>query len=227
MKLIVGLGNPGPQYDKTRHNAGFMVIDRLVDRCAPGSMGKGKFNALLFDGVIPSTGAGAAQKVVFIKPMTYMNRSGETVQAAVRFYRVDPVEDLLVITDDVALPCGRIRMRARGGTGGHNGLGSIEQMLNTDAYARLRVGIDAPGPIAQHEYVLGRFSDAQLSAVEPALKGAADAATCWAHEGVEAAMNKFNAPEPVAKSPSPKRDDRLSEQDTNQSKVAASDPKEN
>lgn len=226
MKLIVGLGNPGPQYDKTRHNAGFMVIDRLVDRCAPGSMGKGKFNALLFEGATPTTGTGTSQKVVLIKPMTYMNRSGEAVQAAVRFYRVDPMNDLLVITDDVALPCGRIRMRAQGGTGGHNGLGSIETMLSTDGYARLRIGIDAPAPIPQHDYVLGRFSDAQLVAVEPALKSAADAAVCWATEGIEAAMNAFNAPEP-GPAAGLKRESRPVRKDTEASHPVATEPKEN
>ena len=201
MKLIVGLGNPGPQYGPTRHNAGFMVIDRLVDRCAPGSMGKGKFNALLFDAAAPQ---GHTEKLVFMKPMTYMNRSGEAVQAAARFYRADPTMDILIITDDVALPCGRIRLRGRGGTGGHNGLASIEQMLSTDSYARLRVGIDGPGQMAQHDYVLGKFTDEQLDAVEPALTVSTDAALCWATEGIETAMNRYNAPEPVEKKPEPR-----------------------
>ncbi len=228
MKLIVGLGNPGPQYDRTRHNAGFMVIDRLLDRCAPGSTGKGKFNALLYDAATPSANAGETEKVVFIKPMTFMNRSGESIQAAVRFYRVDPLNDLLIITDDVALPCGRLRLRARGGTGGHNGLASIGQMLNTDDYARLRVGIDAPGQITQHDYVLGRFTDDQLVEIETSLQTAVDATLCWSTEGIETAMNRFNPAEPVK--PTKPRQTKTTEPEPaekNTTHTVANDPKEN
>jgi len=199
MKLVVGLGNPGAEYDRTRHNAGFMVIDRLIERHAAGQPARAKFHAAVTEAALPGSG-----KALLIKPTTYMNRSGLSVAEAVNFYKLDPAADLLVVVDDVALPVGAIRLRAAGGDGGHNGLGDICRVLASVDYARLRVGIDPPGPVPQRDYVLRRFSPEQTEALGPALDRAADAAELWAREGAEAAMNQFNvkgsgfAPKPNA-----------------------------
>lgn len=187
MKLIVGLGNPGVEYEKTRHNAGFLALDILARRHAPEAPARSRFNAATIETDLPGAG-----KTMLMKPLTYMNRSGQSVGDAVRFYKLDPATDLFVIVDDVALPCGTIRVRASGGAGGHNGLLDIERALGGQGYARCRVGIDAPGRTPQADYVLGRFSPEQWSAVEPALAGAADASEVWAREGVNSAMNKYN-----------------------------------
>lgn len=189
MKLIVGLGNPGREYQNTRHNAGFMVVDRLIERHAPGVPAKSKWSAALYEAALPGAG-----KAVLMKPITYMNLSGGPVADAVRFYKLEPM-DLLVVTDDVALEPGVIRLRASGGAGGHNGLKHINQRLGTEGYPRLRVGIgQSPSFMDQADYVLGKFTDAELSVINPALDRAADAALVFCAEGPEAAMNKFNAP---------------------------------
>ena len=191
MKLIVGLGNPGPEYVDTRHNVGFVVLDRLARRWAPGEVARSRFHGALIDG------RHDGQRVLLLKPATYMNNSGLSVAEAVRFYKLDPAGDLLIVVDDVALACGAIRLRAEGGPGGHNGLGDIEQKLGTSGYARLRIGIDDPGAIPQKDYVLGRFRPDQLEAVAPALEEAIDAAACWAVHGVTEAMNRFNRRQPA------------------------------
>jgi len=185
MKLIVGLGNPGPEYAKTRHNAGFMVVDRLARRMGL-SGAKSKFHA----GVLEGRRSG--EKVVLMQPVTYMNRSGLAVGDAAQFYKLEPM-DILIVVDDVALPCGRVRLRASGSPGGHNGLSDVARVLATDAYPRLRVGIDPPGRAPQKDYVLGRFSEAQLEALEPALDRACDAIECWSESGIEKAMSLYNA----------------------------------
>jgi PTH1 family peptidyl-tRNA hydrolase len=186
MKLIVGLGNPGLGYVDTRHNVGFDVLDRLARRWAPGAVARSKFHGVLIDGVLQG------RRVLLLKPTTYMNRAGISVAEAVRFYKLEPVEALLVIVDDVALACGLIRLRPGGGPGGHNGLADIEQRLGTDEYARLRVGIDPPGAIPQKDYVLGRFRPDQLALVTAALDEAAEAAACWVVHGCQETMNRFN-----------------------------------
>ena len=187
MKLIVGLGNPGREYDKSRHNVGFMVVDRLVRRHAPGQTPRARFQAATCEARI------ADENCLFIKPNTYMNRSGRSVGEAVRFHKSDPATDLLVIVDDVALPTGAVRVRARGGTGGHNGLADIERALGGDSYPRVRIGIGAsPEFMDQADYVLGRFTEFEWSAVEPAVDCAADAVETFVREGVDAAMNRFN-----------------------------------
>lgn len=198
MKLIVGLGNPGPQYDKTRHNAGFMVVDRLLRRHAGGATPKGRFNAVVAEASV------SGEKTLFMKPTTFMNLSGRAVGEAVGFYKIDPPNDLLVIVDDVALPTGQIRLRASGGPGGHNGLTDIQRALGSDNYPRLRVGVDACPPyMALEDYVLGRFSPEQSAQLEPALDQAADAAEMFVARGVTAAMNRFNS-KPAAGAPSPR-----------------------
>jgi len=186
MKLIVGLGNPGLQYDNTRHNVGFVVLDRVARRYAPGAIARSKFQGATIDAGIDD------EKVILLKPLTYMNHSGQSVAEAAAFYKLDPTTDLLVLVDDVALPCGSIRLRADGSAGGHNGLADIEQRLATNAYARLRIGIDLPGQIPQKDYVLGRFRPDQIELVESACNEAVDAAVCWCGHGITEAMNRFN-----------------------------------
>ena len=194
MKLIVGLGNPGTRYDSTRHNAGFMVIDRLLHRHAPGAAAKGRFSSAVFDAPI------ASEPCLLMKPATYMNRSGQPIAEAVRFYKLSPAADLIVLVDDVALPSGSIRLRPGGGAGGHNGLADIQQALGTDAWPRLRIGIDAsPAFMDQADYVLGRFTDEQWALVDPVLDKAADAVEVFIAKGIDAAMNRFNAPPPKPK----------------------------
>jgi PTH1 family peptidyl-tRNA hydrolase len=191
MKLIVGLGNPGPQYERTRHNAGFLAVDRLARRHMPGAIPKGRFNAALTDGAI------AGERCILFKPTTYMNGSGAAVLQAVGFYKLDPAADLLVIVDDVALPTGFLRLRPAGSAGGHNGLADIERALGTETYARCRIGIDAAPPFMdQADYVLGRFTSEQWSAMDPALDRAADAAETFITSGITTAMNRFNSRNP-------------------------------
>jgi peptidyl-tRNA hydrolase, PTH1 family len=193
MKLVVGLGNPGSQYAGTRHNVGFEAIDALAMKLGwisrPGdfdSLARSKFDALALDG-----NAGG-EKVLLLKPLTFMNLSGQAVQAAMAFYQLMPKE-IVIVLDDLALPCGKIRLRGGGSSGGHNGLRDIERVLGTDQYPRLRLGIDpAPPRIAGRDYVLGRFTPEQRKLLDPAVKRAADAIVMWMEKGTEAAMNVFN-----------------------------------
>ena len=188
MKLIVGLGNPGPEYARTRHNAGFMVLDRLANRHNITGL-KTKFHAGMLEGAV------AGQRVALLEPMTYMNRIGLTVGEATAFYKTE-LQDLLIVVDDVAIPTGKIRLRKDGGAGGHNGLSDIERALGTKAYHRLRIGIDSPpGRMPLHDYVLGKFSESQMDDLTPAIERACDAIECWIREGIETAMNRFNAAE--------------------------------
>lgn len=191
--MIVGLGNPGAEYERTRHNAGFMAVDRLARRHAPGAPARGRFHAATLEARISN------EPCLLMKPTTYMNRSGLAVAEAVRFYKLDVADDVLVMVDDVALPAGSIRLRASGGAGGHNGLADIERMLGGPNYSRCRIGVDPPGPAPQRDYVLGRFSPEQWERMEPALDKAADAAEAWVAEGPINAMNRFNAPPASAK----------------------------
>jgi PTH1 family peptidyl-tRNA hydrolase len=191
MKLIVGLGNPGSEYAKTRHNAGFMVVDRLAlrHRLPDAGPAKMKFHAGVLEGPI------AGERCILMQPMTYMNRSGLAIGEAVAFYKLDPTRELLVVVDDVALDVGRIRLRAEGSAGGHNGLADVERALGTSAYPRLRIGIDPKGRVPQKDYVLGRFTPEQLAKLEPTLDVACDAIECWIKEGIARAMTRYNAQE--------------------------------
>lgn len=187
MKLIVGLGNPGREYLNTRHNAGWMVVDRLVARHAPGERVRARFHADTIEAPV------GGERALLAKPTTFMNRSGVSVAEAARFYKLDPARDLLVITDDVALRVGLIRLRPSGGTGGHNGLRDIEMRLGTEVYPRLRLGIGAPMPGEnQASYVLGRFRDDERDSLDRALDRAADATELFCRAGLDAAMNHFN-----------------------------------
>jgi PTH1 family peptidyl-tRNA hydrolase len=203
MKLIVGLGNPGREYEKTRHNAGYMVVDRLVSRWGGGAPAKARFNAAVVEAPI------GGHPCLLAKPTTYMNRSGQSVAEAVRFYKLDLTQDVLVLVDDLYLPAGTIRIRPGGGHAGHNGLADLERALGTQEYPRLRIGIDPKPPyMDQADYVLGRFTDEQWAKTAPALDKAADAVELFVSKGLDAAMNKFNAgeQEPRPKKPRPESD---------------------
>lgn len=196
MKLIVGLGNPGASYEKTRHNAGFMAIDLLAERHARGVIARGRFNASTLETSLP--GPQGEERCLLMKPTTYMNRSGLSVGEAVRFYKIDPAVGLLVIVDDIYLPCGTIRLRESGSAAGHNGLADIERALGSDRYPRCRIGVDAPGIINQADYVLGRFTDEQWAKASVAIARSADAAEQFVRLGLTSAMNMFNVKEKEA-----------------------------
>lgn len=186
MKLVVGLGNPGSQYRDTRHNLGFMVVDRLADRHGI-DLSQEKFHAWI------GLGSVGGDKVALAKPTTFVNRSGQAVQAIGRFYKLE-LGDLLVVTDDMALPLGKIRFRPAGSAGGHNGLADVAQRLGTEDFGRLRVGIGSANYNAV-DHVLGRFEDEELPDVKKVVERAADAVTCWIENDIAVAMNAFN-PDP-------------------------------
>jgi len=187
MKLIVGLGNPGPEYRDTRHNVGFLVADELARRWRVPDAWREKFSALHIKTTVGD------DAVVLAKPLTYMNLSGQAVAGLAGFYRIDPA-GVLVVTDDVALPLGRLRARPEGSAGGHNGLKSIIQHLGTQAFPRLRVGVgrgDDRRDLADH--VLGRFAPDERDTVSAAVLRAADAAERFLSDGMERVMSAFNA----------------------------------
>ena len=194
MKLVVGLGNPGSQYSGTRHNVGFEAVDALAaklgwigQRAEFDKLAREKFNGLAMDGLAGS------EKMLLLKPTTFMNVSGSAVQSAMAFYQLSPA-DLLIVLDDLALPSGKIRLRSGGSSGGHNGLRDIERVLGTDQYPRLRLGIDAaPENIPGRDYVLGKISPQQRSLIDPAVIRATDAIVTWIEKGIESAMSLFNA----------------------------------
>ena len=189
MKCIVGLGNPGKNYDKTRHNVGFTVIDRLANVLAAGEPATTKFDAVVVETRCKD------EKILLIKPQGYMNRSGLSIKQAITFFKAEPETDLLVIVDDIHLPCGSIRLRKDGSAGGHNGLDNILNHLGNDNWSRLRIGVDEPGLIPQSDYVLGRFTPEQVELVEPALEASVTAAMTWIQHGIDEAMNKCNETE--------------------------------
>ena len=184
--LIVGLGNPGEKYENTRHNVGFQVIDELAERQGK-PVQRLKFKALT--GLLTIGG----EKALVMKPVTYMNLSGEAVRPAADFYKLPP-ERILVISDDVALAAGRLRIRAKGSAGGHNGLKSIIQHLGTDQFPRVRVGVgQKPHPDYDlADWVLGRPQGEDKKAIDAAVKRAADAVECILTQGLERGMGKFN-----------------------------------
>lgn len=187
MKLIVGLGNPGMQYDRTRHNVGFMVVDLLAQKHAAGAMARSRFHGVTLDASI------GGEPTLLIKPMTYMNRSGQSVGEAIRFFKLSPAEDLLVIVDDVALPVGVIRIRPDGSAGGHNGLGDIDRALGGQAYPRLRVGVGAVPPyMAMADWVLSRFMAEEKGSLDEALVQSVQAVECIVSDSIKTAMNRFN-----------------------------------
>lgn len=184
--LLVCLGNPGDQYENTRHNVGFMVADELGERHNV-PIQRLKFRALT------NTITVGDEKVLLMKPVTYMNLSGEAVHEAAAFYKIPP-EHVLVISDEVSLAPGKIRVRRSGSAGGHNGLKNIIAHLGTDQFPRIRLGVgQKPHPdYDMADWVLGKFQGEDKKAVEEAVKKAADAAECLIREGVDKAMNKYN-----------------------------------
>jgi PTH1 family peptidyl-tRNA hydrolase len=194
MKLIAGLGNPGAEYAGTRHNIGFEVIDRIAElHNIP--VRKRDMRAVLGDGLV------RGEKVILVKPMTYMNLSGESVGAIARRYKLDP-QDVWIIADDVALPLGRLRIRLKGSAGGHNGLTSIEQHLQTQEYPRFRVGVGAArGDMVGH--VLGKFRPGEREKMGEAVDRAVAALEVAIEGGLELSMNRFN-PDPDAPPKPPK-----------------------
>ena len=186
MKLVVGLGNPGQKYKGTRHNIGFQVLTCLAQRHNAGRS-KSKFNAEVVETIIQN------EKTVLLSPLTYMNLSGQSVKAAVDFYKLELAE-LLVICDDLSLDIARLRARPGGSAGGQKGLKDIIQRLGSQEFSRLRIGIGKPPANWEAaDYVLGRFSEEEQSEIANAVVRAADAVETWINEGVQATMNKFNA----------------------------------
>ena len=185
-KLVVGLGNPGSKYVGTRHNVGFDVLDVLAKRVAAEAP-RAKFEGQL------TTVKIAGSPAILFWPLTYMNESGRAVAAAMRFYKIDPEVDLLVICDDISLPLGKLRLRARGSSGGQKGLNDILRAVASQAIARLRVGIEPP-PAGWDvaDYVLSRFRKDELDAMRVATEQAADAVELWCQLGIDACMNKIN-----------------------------------
>ena len=184
--LIVGLGNPGEQYENTRHNVGFRVVEELAER-QNAPIQRLKFKALTN---LLTVGG---EKALVMKPVTYMNLSGEAVRPAADFYKIPP-ERILVISDDTALDVGKLRVRRGGSAGGHNGLKSIIQHLGTDQFPRIRVGVGKkPRPDYDlADWVLGKFQGEDKKAVDAAVKRAADAVECLVQYGPDQAMNRFN-----------------------------------
>lgn len=184
LRLVAGLGNPGREYDRTRHNVGFLVADALARRARVDFAHESRWDA-------DTARAGA---VTFMKPMTFMNLSGESVGGFSRFFKLDPSQ-VLVVLDDVALPLGRLRLRKTGSAGGHNGLESVLVHLGTERVPRLRVGIGgARGSLTGH--VLGKFSADEQEMLDQAVESAADAVELANTSGFDAAMNRFNSNEP-------------------------------
>ena len=185
-KLVVGLGNPGSKYEGTRHNIGFEVVDRLAEG------GRGASFSRKFDGLVAETEIDF-RRVLLLKPETFMNLSGRSVAQALRFYKLDPA-DLLVVCDDLNLPLGKLRIRGGGSDGGQKGLRDITAHLGTENYARLRIGIGDRGPIDAADFVLSRFRAAERPVIDDALILATQAVAVWVTQGLAAAMNRFNGP---------------------------------
>jgi PTH1 family peptidyl-tRNA hydrolase len=186
IRLIVGLGNPGPEYERTRHNIGFNVVDSLAAEWGLSWQHSKSWHALWAKG----------EKAILLKPASYMNRSGEPLLAVASFYKIAPAE-ILVVLDDLALELGRLRLRTEGSAGGHNGLESIIQHLGTEAVPRLRVGIGAAPSAGAVDYVLGRFFEEEVPVVQKTVERAGEAVKCAIDKGVLSAMNLFNKiPEP-------------------------------
>jgi len=184
--LIVGLGNPGAEYARTRHNAGFLVAESIAGRWRVDWTYEKKFNARL------ARAEQASRRVLLCEPQTYMNSSGAAVAAVVKFYQA-PLARLLVVVDDADLPLGELRLRPGGSSGGHHGLESVEQHLGTRVYARLRLGIGRQGAARQiTDYVLGRFSSTETSLMNKVITVASDQVEAWLESGIQKAMSQFN-----------------------------------
>jgi PTH1 family peptidyl-tRNA hydrolase len=186
MKLIVGLGNPGGKYNETRHNVGFEVVARLAKKFGGGTP-RAKFQGEITEATI------AGQKALLLTPLTFMNGSGASVLASRDFYKIEN-ENILVVCDDFALPLGKLRLRAKGSSGGQKGLDDIVRRLGTEEVPRLRIGIGIPPPGRDLSgYVLSRFTKEEQPEIADAIERAAEAAAAWIELGLATAMNKYNA----------------------------------
>ncbi len=184
VRLIVGLGNPGEEYINTRHNIGFEVIDLLAETFGIKVKKKkfgGRFGELLFED----------KKLILLKPESYMNRSGQVVVTAFGFYKLEP-SDILVVTDDLALEPGVIRLRRKGSAGGHNGLADIIEKFGSEEFSRLRIGIGRSEWASDIEYVLGKISSEQRPLIDEAVNSAKEAILNWVKSGIDETMNRFN-----------------------------------
>jgi peptidyl-tRNA hydrolase, PTH1 family len=183
----VGLGNPGPEYDDTRHNAGFLLADRLVDRWQLGPFRRG-------ERAREARGVWQSHPVSVVKPQTYMNRSGAAIAPLRDLPDFDPSTHLLIMVDDVALPLGRFRLRGAGSAGGHNGLKSVEGALQRQDYARIRIGVGPTPPEIEDlaDFVLDRFTAEERETISGLLDPMSEAVECWIENGIEKAMNQFN-----------------------------------
>lgn len=203
MRLIVGLGNPGPKYEQTRHNIGFVIADAIAERTRvrlstsrSAPTGLSKWTAWLGrsqqDLALAGRGAHGGNNFALIKPLTFMNRSGEAVAHYVRTLQLD-TQDVLVIFDDISLPVGAVRLRKKGGAGGHNGMQDIIDQLGTSEFPRLRFGVGSDYEQGQQvDYVLSPFAENEQEAVEEAMTQATDAVLTFIREGIDIAMNRFN-----------------------------------
>jgi PTH1 family peptidyl-tRNA hydrolase len=187
MKLVVGLGNPGPKYQNNRHNVGFWVVEQV----ARSNQAGGWQNR--FDGRTTEAWVGG-DKVLLLEPQTFMNLSGQAVRKAVDFYKLE-VADVLIVADDFSLPLGKLRLRSKGSAGGQNGLKDVIRHLGTDGVHRLRVGVGSPGAADPASFVLSDFSAAERKGIEEAVIDAGRAVEFWCTHGIAAAMNEFNGKE--------------------------------
>lgn len=185
MKLIVGLGNPGRSYQKTRHNVGFMIIDELANKEKVSFSLKTKFKGELVQTNMKG------EPVILLKPNTFMNKSGESVLAVKQFYQIND-EDILVIHDDLDLECGKLRIRQKGSAGGHNGLKSIISCINSENFQRLKIGIGRDDKMLVTDYVLGKFTKEEKKEIEIAIYSGVDAIYDWLEKDVVYVMNKYN-----------------------------------
>jgi PTH1 family peptidyl-tRNA hydrolase len=187
LHLIVGLGNPGREYARTRHNAGFLAVEKLAERWRVGWTERKKFNARV------ARADHNGHKLLLCQPHTWMNASGEAIRALVEYYQI-PLTQTLMVVDDADLPLGEVRMRSSGSSGGHHGLESVEQHLGTRAYPRLRIGIGRTAAAEREitDYVLGPFHRGEQTLVEKVLDRASDQIECWVNDGIAKAMSQFN-----------------------------------
>ena len=191
MRLVVGLGNPGSRYRGTRHNVGFRVLRELCSRWGVDTQRRA-FGGTVYE-ARPARSGGPPERVTMLAPETYMNRSGQAVQQMRAFYKAEPA-DLLIVLDDYALPLGRLRFRAQGSAGGHNGLADVLGRLGTDEVPRLRIGIGSPRPGQDAiGFVLSRFGPEEEPEIEAAVRQAAQAVEDWTFEGITPVMNRYNA----------------------------------
>lgn len=184
MIVIAGLGNPGKKYENTRHNMGFLTIDRIAEK-NDIKVNKIKHRALVGDGFI------SGHKVLLVKPQTYMNLSGESLREVMNYYNVD-IEDLIVIYDDFDIETGSLRIRKKGSAGSHNGMKSVIYQLKDDGFPRVRVGIGKSGSLDWKDFVLGKVGGSDSELISAAISNAADAVECMISEGIDIAMNKYN-----------------------------------